>query len=262
MKKENVEQLFNESGRRISKGVKADVCKANKEFSLNRPQLEFVEDFIKRIDNLHESLNINTGISGIKLKAHFIRLMTALKYKEQVSRITRTVCLPIVLPRMMSNDLGSELELYLRAVNYSYKQAFSDRVFNNGRYGKLSGQVSAVDESRHDLLIKKMKEGPLIGLFFPDALQGFSVEASREQMKTLPEGFILSGLDTVIAMIMYPKIIARDFNTLGLDLAALQYQTFKHSLDFGADNDRLNFDYTDGLDDAYEYYSSGLFFFG
>jgi hypothetical protein len=107
-----------------------------------------------------------------------------------------------------------------------------------------------------------MKQGPVKGIHFPNPLQGFSIKASREQMLTLPKGFILSGLDTAIAMIMYPDVLARGYLTPGLDLAALSWQSADYSLFFRADVSRLDFDNSDGLAVDYGNYSGGLLFLG
>ena len=132
---------------------------------------------------------------------------------------------------------------------------------NNYRKGDLGGKVSVVDGSRHDQLISRMKEGLVIGLHFPNPLQGFSINASREQMSTLPEGFILSGMDTPIAMVMYPDILARDWDTPGLNLA-LQWQSAGYSLYFWACGGSLGFGRTAGLAGASGSYSGGLLFLG
>ena len=54
-----------------------------------------------------------------------------------------------------------------------------------------------------------MNHASTVGIYFPNPLQGFSVDAGWEQMATLPEGFILSGIDIIIAMIMYPDILTQ-----------------------------------------------------
>lgn len=150
--------------------------------------------------------------------------------------------------------------LHLLAVNHSYKQEFPDRKFNNLRQGTLAGQVNMVDVSRHKQLIERAKKKPVVGLYFPNPLQGFSVDASREQMNDLPEGFYLSGLDTVIAMIMYPDILARDVKIPGLYLTALQYKSPEYYLYFKANDDKLSFGATDYLSVAGGSYSGGLSF--
>ncbi|MFH1551378.1 MAG: hypothetical protein ABIC36_00685 [bacterium] len=257
--KEVVKKFFDRHGRRIPKDLQANVCDANRDFRLDQPKLDTESDFANRILRLHGCLNIDTEVTAEQLMAETKRLLDIIWEKFQITNI---VCLPVVLPKLVTDDLGAELELYLAGVNNSYAKTFSNRKFYNHRIGILANEVSIVDGSRHDQLIARIKEGPVIGLHFPNPLQGFSIHASREQMSTLPEGFILSGMDTPIAMAMYPDILARDWNTPGLALAAFSWQSADYSLSFRAFDGRLAFGYTVCLAFAYDYCSSGLLFFG
>lgn len=255
-----VKVLFDKHGRRIPKGLKANVCDANRNFRLDQPKLETKVDY-NRITRLHECLNIDTGITAEQFKSETERLLAIIRDNTQVANITNGVWLPVVLPKLITDDLGTELGLYLEAVGNSYTKTFSDRKFYNHRKGTLGGNVSIIDGSRYDQLIERMKQGPVIGIHFPNPLQGFSINAQREQMSTLPEGFILSGLDTAIAMVMYPDILACKYNTSGLDLPALQWQSVDYSLCFGADDDELGFG-SDFLAIADGDFSGGLLFLG
>jgi len=257
-----VKTLFDKHGRRIPERLQANVCDADRNFRLDRPKLDMETDFANRILRLHECLSIDTKVTAEQLMAETERLLAIIKGNLQIANIVNSVCLPVVLPKLVTDDLGAELELYLAGVNNSYTKTFSDRSFNNYRKGYLNGKVSIVNGGRHDHLISRMKEGPVIGLHFPNSLQGFSNLADREQMSTLPKGLILSGMDTPIAMVMYPDILARDWNTLGLDIAALQWRFASYSLYFKAFDVRLGFDYTRRLASARGDYSGGLLFLG
>jgi hypothetical protein len=254
--------FFDKHGRRISEDLQANVCDANRDFRLDWPKLEKEVDFANRILRLHGCLSIDTEVTAEQLMAETERLLAIIKENSQMANIANGVCLPVVLPKLVTDDLGAELELYLAGVNNSYGKTFDNRTFYNHRKGAMANEVSIIDGSRHDQLVARMKEGPVMGLHFPNPLQGFSIHASREQMSTLPEGFILSGMDTPIAMAMYPDILARDWNTPGLDLAALFWRSAGCSLRFGAGAGRLDFDRTGRLANAYDDYSGGLLFLG
>jgi len=260
--KEAFKKLFDRSGRRIPEGLSASVCDANRSFRLDQPKLVEEADFANRILRLHGCLSIDTEVTAEQLKAETERLLAIIRENSQIANIANGVYLPVVLPKLVTDDLGAELELYLSGVNNSYTKSFSDRSFNNYRKGDLSGKVSIIDGSRHDQLVERMKQELVIGLHFPNPLQGFSINADREQMSTLPEGFILSGIDTPIAMAMYPDILACDWNTPGLELAALQWQSADYSLGFRAIGGRLNFGDTADLAIANGIYSGGLLFLG
>ena len=260
--KEVIKKLFDKHGRRIPEGLQANVCDANRDFRLNQPKLDEEVDFANRIIRLHGCLSIDTEVTAEQLKAETERLLAIIRENSQIANIANGVCLPVVLPKLVTDDLGAELELYLAGINNSYAKTFGDRKFYNHRKGTLANQVSIVDGSRHDQLIERMKQEPVIGLHFPNSLQGFSIHADREQMSTLPKGFILSGMDTPIAMVMYPDILARDWNTPGLDLAALQWQSAVYSLNFKAYDAELGFVDAGDLADAGDDFSGGLLFLG
>lgn len=254
--------LFDKHGRRIPEYLKANVCDANKNFRLNWPRLDEEVDFANRIMRLHGCLGIDTEVTAEHLKAETDRLLAVIRGCPQIANIANGVCLPLVLPQLVTDDLGTELELYLAGVNSSYTKTFGDRKFNNHRKVTLANKVSIAPGSRHDHLIGRMEQGPVPALHFPSSLQGFSINASREQMSTLPEGFILSGMDTPIAMVMYPDFLACDWNTPGLDVAALKWQFVDYSLSFKARDDVLDFGSTDDLSYAGGSYSGGLLFLG
>ncbi len=261
--KDTIRLLFDKHGRRIPEGLHTNVRNPYKGFQLDQPKMKTKTDFVSRLGQLHWCLGIVTGVTAEQLKTGTERLLAIIGDNPQIANITNGVYLPIVLPKLVNDDLGAELEMYLAGAANSYAKTFGDREFRNRRKGILENEASVVDGSRHDQLIERMKKGPVIGLHFPNPLQGFSINAAREQMSTLPEGFILSGMDTLIAMTMYPDILARDWNTPGLDLAALQWQSAAYSYSFGfkADDNGIIFDCTSVAPD-YVCYSGGLLFFG
>lgn len=254
--------LFDKHGRRIPEGFSANVCDANRDFRLDQPKLEQEVDYANRILRLHGELGVDTAIIAKQFQQETERLLALIRDNSQVANIANGVWLPVVLPQLTTDDLGIVLEQYLEAVGKSYVKTFSDRKLYNHRKGTLASEVSIVAGSRHNQLIAKMKQEPVIGIHFPNPLQGYSINAQREQMSTLSEGFILSGLDTAIAMAMYPDILARDWNTPGLDLAAFSWRSAACSLYFRASDGRLDFDSGENLACAYGYYSGGLLFLG
>ncbi|MBU2010394.1 hypothetical protein KKG37_02825 [Patescibacteria group bacterium] len=255
--------LFDKRGRRISEGLQANVCDPNRDFYLKQPKLDSEADYANRVMRLHGCLDVNTtGITAEQFKAETERLLALVRGNSQIVNIVNGVHLPVIMPQLTTtDDLGTALEQYLEVVGKSYAKDFPDRKSYNHRKGTLAKEVGIVDGSCHDQLIKLMKQGSVIGIYFPNSLQGYSIYADREQMSDLPEGFILSGVDIVIAMAMYPDILARDWYASGQDLAALSWQSV-HSLYFRASDAELNFDITDHLAYAYDNYSGGLLFLG
>lgn len=256
-----MDALFDCSGRRIPKGLLAKVCNVNRTFRLDQPKLDFA-NFAFRILRMHWCLGIDTEVFE-QFKPETERLLAIIRGNSLIANIANGVCLPIVMPKIVNDDdIGKELELYLSGVKKSYIKTFGDRKFRHRKGTLLSDDVVIVDGSRYYELIAQMKEDPVIGIYFPNSLQGFSCKASREQMATLPEGFILSGMDIIVAMMMYPDILARGINTPGLHLAALEWPSVDSKLYFRAGNGELVFCSAGYLAYASGFYSGGLLFLG
>lgn len=227
--------LFDRHGRRrphVPEKLQSNVCNPYLDLYLKQPTI--TEDFCaERLRRLHQYLG-DTGVTEKNFWMKVNELLKTIQSNKQINNILISCCLPVVLPQLTTDDLGTALEQYLEGVGKSYAKTFSDWNFYNHYKGELAGEVSIAPESRHDQLINRMKQGPVPGIHFPNPLQGFSVNADREQMSTLPEGFILSGMDTPIAMAMYPDILARDHKTPVLKLAALSLRSDGGSLLFEA----------------------------
>jgi len=107
-----------------------------------------------------------------------------------------------------------------------------------------------------------MKERPTVGLWFANPLQGFSIPADREQIAAFTDqSIILSGaIDTALAWVATPQVLARDWHTPGYDCSALAWKSAVYSLLFKAIDDSADFDYR-GLY-AYDAYSGSVLVLG
>ena len=123
--KEVVKKFFDKHGRRIPEGLQVNVCDAKRDFRLDQPKLDTETDFANRILRLHGCLNIDTEVTAERLKAETERLLAIIKGNSQIANIANGVCLPVVLPKLVTDDLGAELELYLAGVNNSYAKILS-----------------------------------------------------------------------------------------------------------------------------------------
>lgn len=246
---EAIPMPFDQHGRRITTGLQANFCDAARDTYLNQPRLAKGADFADRIRYLQSSLGIETGVATKFFQQETRRLLELILQDPQTAKMLKGVYLPVICPKLTTEDIGAELEYYLTGVDKSYGDFFETGMvfksrpnFYNRCKDELADQVQIVDGSRADQLIDKMKESPVIGIYFPTALAGFSTYADREQMSTLPPGFILSGLDIMIAMIMYPDVLAYDHNAPTLELAAFSWLLDDSSLIFSVvDSRRLYF---------------------
>ena len=261
---EQLRTLFDKNGRRIPEGLTYPVRDPDRSYFLQQPQI----DYAQRLERLKVHFRERKlPISPSQFQDECEGLREELAKSEEFAtcaNILNGVVLPVVLLPVPHRgfDYGMVLErVYLSAVERAYKELFPERTFQNNRKGELARKVSIIDGSRHDLLVGKLFKGPVIGLFSPNPLQGFSVLAQREQMATLPQRFSLGGgFDSATAVTMYPDVLARDFQTPGYDCAALSWVDSEYSLCFEANDERLWFDHEVSLGYAFGSYSGGLFF--
>lgn len=254
-------KLFDKNGRCIpSRTLQANVCDPNRNFHIVQPNVVLSD----RFNRLVEALGCGVGISGADFENEIALASAELKGNQLLQSILNGVCLPIIVPQLDLVDYGNTLDTTaLPAVERAYQKEFKKlgkSKFVNYRKGDLAGKVSVIKGVHHDRIIERLKHGPVIGLYFPNTLQGYSVQAQREQIATLPEQFSLAGLETAFAMMMYPDILARDFNTLGYDLSALQWRGPGYSLYFKAHGDWLGFSNKADLGGADDSDSGGLLF--
>jgi hypothetical protein len=153
-------------------------------------------------------------------------LLSIIRSDDRIAPILNGAYYPVCLPQCDAADYGTVLdELFLPALKRSYEATFGERRFQNEFGGMLCGELAPVPNCRQEILIETMASGPVVGILFPAALQGFSVNAARQQLTTLPESFVLSGvLDTCVAYIEYPDFLARDDNVPTLVCAGTKWQ--------------------------------------
>lgn len=264
--------LFDKNGRRIPIGLEAEVCDACPKVSHQPWNLKEKKiDYSNRIGQLFlgfEGTGVlpNLSITDKQFKQKTEHLLALIKSDPQIANILNGDFFPIVMPKIDNENesIGAIVKKYLLGAAGSIRECFGGKLRNGCLWmDKKENMVEPVHESRYSQLSDKMKKGSVPGIYFPFALQGFSVEASREQMASLPNGFILSGLDAIIAMTMYPGLgMYRKEKNIKLALSSIRWggrQTFR----FWADkNQELDFTYTMNPDKAFGNESSGLFFIG
>lgn len=263
--REAVKTLFDRHGNRIPpRGLQAAVCDPNREFCFVKPDIN-ESALIERLGRAARHFPAGTGfLPAAKFVERVHILIEQIKDDKQLANLLKGVYLPICLPLFDVVDYGQTLdEVFLPAVVAAYKTQFPERSFTNCRQGSLANHVAVVPGTRHEQLLARMAATPVAGLYFPNPLQGYSVYAQREQMATLPESFLLcGGLDTAVGWVMYPDVLARDFNTTVSDCSALQWRSSGDSLYFEADGGRARFDDGGTLAGACDDSSGGLLFLG
>lgn len=211
------QRLFDKNGRRIPKGLSFHVC--------DPLWPERLENFISKIDGDYQTLidEFNRPLGGIltitgdEFQAETERLLWRLKEDKNISGIINGAWLPIIIPAYQG-QIKDSLDSYLRAAKYAYaRHCGASFDFKDMFYG----EVQCIPDSRYPMVLNQSSQRDQVGLYFFDTLSGFSILASREQMKDLPAGFVLAGFEPLIAAAMYPKILS-GYNVF-LDLSAFSW---------------------------------------
>lgn len=204
-------QLFDNCGRRIpSPGLCGSIIAPGK----RSPRLEQPHGIQER-GRLHRLMSsfVGTGLSFMFTKDFERRsqaIFAQLAGHTALAEILNGVHLPICLPQLVVDDYGTVLNtIFAKAVERSFDSQFQGRQrFENCLSHCLPRNVSVVPEGRQQLLLERMRQGAVVGVYFPMALHGFSVKAAQRQMADLPSNFLLSGgLDTAAALAMYPDVL-------------------------------------------------------
>lgn len=241
--------------------VTAVVDSPNRYYYLVQPTVDYA-DRLGRI----EELSGPTGLSASQFEDLAMDMLKKIRDDKHLALAAAGVCLPIPFGVRKIGDYGTDMEALLVSVGNAYENEFPQRRFTNRRKGTLTGQVTVLPNTRHDRLIVRLSE-PGVGLYFPNLMQGFSVEAQRQKVGDLPESMLLCGaIDTALAMTIYPDVLARDLNTPGLDCSAVRWQSvdrqLERSLCFKAYGDELQFGREAEFSRTNGFYSGGLLFLG
>jgi len=255
--------LFDNTGRVIPpRGFEPKITDENKKFNLDQIEIDS-EDCLRRMQ-VYLPRYTFPSLAEFQDKCVAVKenaLKNLLIGPNAFNRCHLSLPIPHIPELADINQLGQVLEGLLEAVGRAYKNEFSKRTFYNHREGTLTGNVSIVPGTRHKQLTSVVSKAPQAGILLPNSLQGYSIEADRAIISLFPDFVSLVGLESILGMIAYPSILARDYNTPGSDLAAFSWRSTR-SLHFEAHDDELVFDSTDYLAVALGNYSGGLFFLG
>lgn len=243
--------LFDRTGRCIqARDLKSNVCDPNRGYFLTQPEL----DYAARLARMQQYLTFLSpiGMTAEEFERQSVALIEQLRGDVRFANALNGVCLPIVIPAMAVTNYGETLESLVNVgLTASYRAEFPKRAFTNHRNGDLVDKVSVVSGSRHDQLIDRIAEGAVVALYFPNPLQGYSINAGREQIAHLPEGWLLAGgIDTTVAYAAYPDVLGRDGKTPVLTCNALDWKSAECSLYFNAVDGSADFADTDDLSGA------------
>lgn len=256
--------LVDKTGRLILAhlGITKAVCDENRNFHLGQTAIDYAD--------IHQRF-VSFFPPGTKFVSveEFAKLAEAAKEKllgnNLVSNLFNRAHWPLLVPQHEVRDMGRSMQdFFLPAAMAAYSNQFPDRKFNI-YCGEMVGKILPLpDYNGHDKFIAKMKAGPGVAWYFPNPMQGFSVDAQMEAGRLLlSRGLLLNGaFEPALALIGFMEEIGRDFHTPGYDCPAIRWQSAALSLYFEAHVDEFCVFSYGRLGHAYDRYSGGLVLLG
>ena len=165
--------------------------------------------------------HLSHNLSLIEFKHRAEQLLHNLNTDENFSNILNGPHIPFIcqadshLP-----DLGENLDnILLPQLHASFVDKFPECHFKSVNQAgvTLKGKINLESSSRYVNFLQSAKKGPVVGWFFPQALQEFDIASQRIQISKLPDltnaSFCLSGaLDVCSALIGIPELLINSEN--------------------------------------------------
>ncbi len=252
---EVVPLVFDRNGRCIPRGLNSSPADPCLTYRLIQPTISYA-DRLERL--IHAFPEQSTFCTVREFEQEVGAICKMLKDEMRFKNWAKGIWLPIIIPQVTSENYGEALEsIFFAAVRTAYSKEFSERQYIDTIKGGLAGWVDVVHRS-HKRLVDKMRKGPVIGIYLPNALQGFSIDEAHTYAESLPEFFHLSGgYDLATAMVAYPDVLARDEYTPGYNMAGVQFSESQRFFYFQSVKGKLWIDERYGFSDGA--HSAGLF---
>ncbi|WP_135076052.1 hypothetical protein [Terasakiella sp. SH-1] len=251
-----MQAVFDEFGRAVPGQVKGAVQqKVRRYFRCDQPELD--------LDAIYGRIQAVLGEGSLSCEAFKSRVAALIQGLERDAAhcgILKGVYVPFYIPQRDTKDIGRDIgELYLPALAQSFTGKCPDYDFKKHDQKQLEGNLSIVAGAKHGRLLEKLATQDVVGLYFP-ALDGYSLEAAREQVAFLPQSFSLAGgADTCAAMIGSPDLLLRqDGYPPLLWFGGLEAEDPSENVHLEAYGYDLTFNRRVHLGNADEYWANGI----
>jgi hypothetical protein len=208
-------EYFSEVGRRIpSPAMRVFSDTPNFFYRLNTPDIQYSDVWAR----LHES-GLTHGLSALEFERQSEHLIDTVAADANFANLLKGVHIPFVVSvDKRGFDLGGHLEhTLLPKLEQSFLSEYPAHRFKAVLQGHhtLDRQLSLHPDANYEGFIESAMQSPVVGLFFPQALQEFDVASQRNQMAELPSlqgaNFCLSGgLDITSALIGSPHLLINE----------------------------------------------------
>jgi hypothetical protein len=254
--------FFDPHGRAVPTGLQAPVHqRTRRHFLCRQPAIDYGDIHRRTVASLGVKDAVPVSVSEFAARAE--KILESLRSDPDTANVLKGVHVPFLLPPAAGTDPGEVLEAWLEGVRRAFAERFPERTFTNHHKGGLAGKLAIAPGSRHDRLLRAVREGWVVGYYFL-CLSEYSVPAAIEQVQHLPESFLLAGgIDTAAALVGSPDLLLRtDGYPPLLWLAALQGEKEGVGYHFEAYGYNLTFNRRVHLGQAAESWASGLIVIG
>lgn len=222
-------EFFNQLGRRVpTNDMRVFGREPSQYYKLHQPDLDF-EKILDR-SKLHGTVSSNIT-NGSEFRAKAESLLAKIRVDLNYAKLTNGVHVPFIVHRTSEDhDLGTDLEqVLLQQVKGAFTERYPEAHFKAILQGhtELKCNISLHQDSRYDRFLSARRTGPVVGWYFPQALQEFDIASQRAQMATLPQleaasGVCLSGaVDIFASLVGTPELlISEEFYSPILCLSA------------------------------------------
>ncbi len=206
-------KFFDENGRRIpSDGMRVFAKVPSQYYQISNHAI----DYSRVLDRSKKYGFLKAEISAAEFKSVAEQLLAKLRTSNVYAGLLNGIHIPFVCERSNTNiDLGEDLESnLLPRLKSSFTDRYSDSHFKAilQSNSELPGNVTLHPDSRYEKFVRVSEKSPVIGWYFPQALQEFDIESQRRQMKLLPveSGFdacLSGGMDICAAVAGTPELL-------------------------------------------------------
>ena len=180
-----------------------------------------IVDYESILFRLKKFNNLSHNLSLIEFKHRAEQLISKLNDDKNYTNILNGPHIPFIChSESHFLDLGENLEnILLPQLHASFVDKFPEHHFKsvNQADSSLKGKIKLDLTSHYANFLQSAKKGPVVGWFFPQALQEFDIASQRIQISKLPDlidaSFCLSGaLDVCSALIGIPELLINSEN--------------------------------------------------
>ncbi len=202
--------LFDAKGRRIPyDGMRVFNVDSKYYYQLHQPEIRFAE-ILKRSQDFG---SVDQEVQSSKFEAACNHLRIDYANHPAWKDLFGGVHVPFICPQQPHVvDLGDDFEKTLTGVGKAFEEAHQGSHFKAILQGqsKLTENISIAKNSRYEAFLRARKAGPVVGWYFPQALQEFDTDSQRKQMNSLPEDAnvcLSGGYEVSAALIGTPGLL-------------------------------------------------------